>query len=1635
MNDCVIFVVVFMSIRSPVRTRSHLKRVISTPLSSKRINKRGRFSQIKNMTPNPEKEKESVKLQHAQQQIDKLNNDLLQLQHNHRLQIDQYNVEINNLRLLTKTQNDQLQGMRKQLAEVPVNNNNQQFFQTLIDGMRAIHIEVKPPKFRDAQNPQVFIEKLDKYFKIKHISLNERLEYLDDVFDGNEKLWFETQTFADYASFKKKFIEEFYSVAVRVRIKADWHKRKFDPSKDQLNSYFLNQVKDAQYFTPQMENYELHYTIIQQLPMRIREILSAVDFADFEKICQVLSQLDITFRDKQESSKRGPLFHGDRTEEKRGESRGNQSRGGEGRPMQGGSQQQSNNRGNFAAKVVTSNIGMSPGRAESNSHYFTNFNAEEEKISLPNLSIPPPTWCNHGSQGAAGEDFDSVMKNNISNVELSRCYDYHDFDSLSRDLLGGESGKVTPSCHIPLCPRVTLSIFSVPMKALVDTGSQITAISESYYAYLKQHGNFVILPVTNIRLFTAIGKKPTVIKKQVACDVRIDGRKISSQFLVVPNLSNDMIIGNDWLLKNRVVIDYDKLGITVDGIELNNSAIQFGNIVEKHADNKSDDPIMYIQVLEVCDISRDFGMTLGGEIGGEINGGDQIMRNSRASKTDDESLSVIDTSRVQETSVQERANNVNKEHVLSKNHRENIYEYDQEIDPNFVDFIDAGEYNKDYSREIESFKEIGICQEGYISRIDVENTFLRDVEVIASEIPGITEREREVFAQVMSKFEYLFSEKNCGAKVTPYQIRVKPHKVPVFKTYSIPIAHRKKVSCKIQKMLEARVIEKCNVSYCNPIRIVIKSDGTVRICLDARFINVIIESDHEAPPLVYELLQKFQGISYLSTTDLATGYWQIPLHPDSRKYTAFLYDSQMYQFCRLPFGLKTAGSVFIRSLHEVLGNQFEETLTIYIDDFLITTKGNFYNHIYEIEKIFTVLQENNFTLNLDKSLFGKKEVKFLGHELSVDGVKPRQDKLELIQKFEKPRNRTELQRFIGMCTYYRQFTVKHAILLEPFRSLLKEKNFWDWTPQHDRAFENMKLAFINCVQLDHYLPGKQFRLQTDASDLGISGILYQVDDLNELRVVALVSRCLAEAELHYTTTEKELLAIVYAVMKLRIYLLGTRFVIITDHKGLTFLNSTPYLNSRLIRWSLLLQQYDFEVEYCKGSDNVVADFFSRNPRGKFESVVQEGLSIDVLLVESQGVELNGCSGLTLTSDLTHDLKNLEALQREDENIRSIIQKVKNKELSRFFVVEEHILFRFDQTLKAWQIVIPEVLTRRIVDCIHTKLGHPGVFKTGAYIRQYYYWKSMNAEIKKLVTSCDLCQRVKVNNTNMSSVYRMVYSSEPQDLVCVDFFGPLPRSTGGMEYIFVVLDVFSKYVRLFPIKRETTDTVLRKLFQSYFPDMGYPRRILSDHGSQFTSPKWGQRLREVGIKVVFSSIRHPQGNPVERVMREIGRLFRTLCADKHTRWARCVSDIEFFLNSTTHMSTGFCPLELHFGKKPKDQIFDIVKFPEGENVSGEAKIVLARERLKKSFERRAKTQKSTSRISLQVGDLVLLQVPKQSDALKKVTSKFFHIFYGPYEILRDFNNGSFELGDHENRNRIIGIYHQINLKKYIKNEYL
>lgn len=285
---------------------------------------------------------------------------------------------------------------------------------------------------------------------------------------------------------------------------------------------------------------------------------------------------------------------------------------------------------------------------------------------------------------------------------------------------------------------------------------------------------------------------------------------------------------------------------------------------------------------------------------------------------------------------------------------------------------------------------------------------------------------------------------------------------------------------------------------------------------------------------------------------------------------------------------------------------------------------------------------------------------------------------------------------------------------------------------------------MRAVCLNYILPHKEFIIQCDASEKGISGVLFQIDDEGNHRIVSLVSRCLFEAESRFTTTERELLAIIYTIHKNRYYLIGVKFKIVTDHKSLIFLHNTKFQNSRLIRWTLLLQQFSFTIVHYKGNENVVADFFSRNLESKFLEEVYETLKISTLY-ELTPIELTQKIDTLLILALNENhndsksiFKNLSEKQKQDKNIARLLHLIndKNESLPDFYI-HENVLFHKNKNNLNWRIVVPEAIQKILIKSTYEKLGHPGVYKTETYLKRFYYWRTLHREVEKNVITCDL----------------------------------------------------------------------------------------------------------------------------------------------------------------------------------------------------------------------------------------------------------------------------------------------------------
>ncbi|KAG5864333.1 hypothetical protein JTB14_018731 [Gonioctena quinquepunctata] len=377
-----------------------------------------------------------------------------------------------------------------------------------------------------------------------------------------------------------------------------------------------------------------------------------------------------------------------------------------------------------------------------------------------------------------------------------------------------------------------------------------------------------------------------------------------------------------------------------------------------------------------------------------------------------------------------------------------------------------------------------------------------------------------------------------------------------------------------------------------------------------------------------------------------------------------------------------------------------------------------------------------------------------------------------------------------------------------------------------------------------------------------------------------------------------------------------KIIIQTDHKALSFLLNCSLLNSRLTRWILSIQRFSFKIIHISGKENKIADILSRNPLVEDES-------------KPRGPEVSIAElSLICDKEITTYLKEISVHQRNDSRLQNHLQHEKK---GLYFTKYNDIIFAKRKSDMPWKIYLPKSLIETSVEKYHSQYGHFGVSKTLKFIEYHFIWENMKRDISKIIRRCNICQQAKVPNRTYTGEQMSIIPEDEYDLLAVDFYGPLPSGQFGMKYIFVVLNVFTKYVVLYTMRNATTKGVLNQLLKDYFINVSRTKRIISDRGTQFTSSTFVESMKREGVKVMHSSVRHPEGNPVERVMRELGRLFRTYCYENHKSW---VPKINCWLHLVTHESTGFSAFELQTGRKPRDEIKKIIEFPEESNENEE-----------------------------------------------------------------------------------------------------
>ncbi|KAG5899439.1 hypothetical protein JTB14_033630 [Gonioctena quinquepunctata] len=409
----------------------------------------------------------------------------------------------------------------------------------------------------------------------------------------------------------------------------------------------------------------------------------------------------------------------------------------------------------------------------------------------------------------------------------------------------------------------------------------------------------------------------------------------------------------------------------------------------------------------------------------------------------------------------------------------------------------------------------------------------------------------------------------------------------------LPLAKKEEADKIVSDMGKAGVIEPSDSPWSSPVVLVKKKDGSTRFCVDYRQLNNVTKKDSYPLPRIDDTLDTLAGSTIFSTLDLKSGYWQVELAQEDREKTAFTIGSGLWQFTVMPFGLCNAPATFERLMETVLKGLSWNTCLVYLDDIIVVGRS-FEDHVKNLEEVFLRLRNSGLKLSPKKCHLFQKEVRYLGHVVSGEGVAVDDQKIKAVKDWPIPKDIHQLRSFLGLCTYYRRYVLGFANIAKPLTRLTEGQTKFQWSEECQDSFRKLKGALINAPILSYPLPKGKFILDTDASKVGLGAVLSQIQEGQE-KVIGYFSKTLSKPERNYCVTRRELLAVVKGVEHFYKYVYGRRFLLRTDHAALKWLLQFKNPEGQVARWIERLQEFDFEIEHRAGTSHKNADALSRRP--------------------------------------------------------------------------------------------------------------------------------------------------------------------------------------------------------------------------------------------------------------------------------------------------------------------------------------------------------------------------------------------------------------------------------------------------------
>jgi hypothetical protein len=708
------------------------------------------------------------------------------------------------------------------------------------------------------------------------------------------------------------------------------------------------------------------------------------------------------------------------------------------------------------------------------------------------------------------------------------------------------------------------------------------------------------------------------------------------------------------------------------------------------------------------------------------------------------------------------------------------------------------------------------------------------------------------------------------------------------------------------KMEREGIIRRSRSSWASPLHMVKKTDGTWRPCGDYRQLNLATVADKYPVPNMQDLSGRLHGCRVFSKLDLRKGYYQIPMRPADIGKTAIITPFGLWEFTRMPFGLKNAGQTFQR-LMDRLGADLDFVF-IYLDDILVASRDE-KTHREHLHLVLERLREFGLVLNLEKCELGRETVEFLGHKISSSGVQPILKHVAAVQQCGRPVDRKTLQSFLGLVNFYRRFIPGAAGLLKPLTDALQGKsNKLEWFPAMETAFQAAKQAVCSATCLAHPDPEAEINLSVDASNTHTGAVLQQMT-ASGWQPLSFFSSKLSPAESRYSAFDRELLAAYLAVRHFRFMLEARKFHILTDHKPLTYALhrvSEPW-SAKQQRQLSYLAEFTADIRHVAGKENVVADALSRPVESSSSSGGRPVLGGNVPLPTPHQQTETSSSSVERPPEGRLDLKRLAAAQQSCQQTKEAAA-ISSLQVATFNLEGADLLC--DLSSGAVRPLIPKENRRSIFQQIHG-IAHAGIRATRRMIAARFVWPGMASDIRDWVRDCQNCARAKVNKHVRASIQPIPVPERRFAHVHVDLVGPFPVSTEGYTHIFTMVDRTTRWAEAIPVPGTTTRHCAEAFFRGWVSRFGVPEMLTSDRGGQFTSEIWAALCQRLGIKHLLTTAYHPQANGlVERFHRQLKDAFRARLAG--VNWAEHLPWVLLGLRAAPKEDSGVSSAEMLYG---------------------------------------------------------------------------------------------------------------------------